>query len=110
MPRDLSEWENLDDYFKRRTRRTVGRPLAARCFIILTTTPARLSSAILAGGTGWREALFILINIWLIGEDVTLLLTRWRRIEIVAAVAIILFYSITHSGLVELGISTSASS
>ncbi len=104
VPRDLSEWPALDDYFDRRKRWIVGLLLGVNLFIVATTTPAALASAIVRGAIGQREVIFILINIWLIGGYIILLLARRRRGEVVAAIAIFLFYPVTYSGLLDLGI------
>ena len=104
VPRDLSEWPSLDDYFDRRKRWIVGLLLAVNLFIVVATTPAALASAIVRGAIAQREAIFILINIWLIGGYIVLLLARRRRVEVAAAIAIFLFYPVTYSGLLDIGI------
>lgn len=104
VPRDLHEWQTLNDYFDRRKRWIVGLLLGANIFIIATTTPAALSSAILTASIGRSELVFILINVWLIGGYAVLLLARRRWLEIAAALAIFLFYPVTYSGFLNIGI------
>ena len=108
IPRDLQEWQKLDDYFDSRKRWIVGLLLGANCFIIATTTPVALTSAILSGVIDHRERIFLLINVWLIGGYLILLLARRRWLEIAASVAIFLFYPITYSGLLSAGITPTA--
>lgn len=104
VPRDLHQWQSLDDYFDKRKRWIIALLLGANCFIIATTTPASLSSAIFGGSIGEREIIFVVINVWLIGGYLVLLLARQRWLEIAAAAGIFLFYPATYSGLLGAGI------
>lgn len=90
IPRDLTEWTDLDDYMTRRRRWIIGLLILANC-LIATLEVSRLDRTFTAGSAGltWR---WIVANLWLLGSYALIFFGRPRWLLIVAAGSVFVFY------------------
>ena len=89
VPRKLSEWVSLDDYFDKRRKWIVGTLLLANATISATFTPGWLARF---SEDGAWAGVYVLQLGWMLGAYIFLLLTRSRRLSVVAILFLMLWY------------------
>ena len=89
VPRKLSEWVSLDDYFDKRRKWIVGTLLLANATISATFTPGWLARF---SEDGAWAGVYVLQLGWMLGAYTFLLLTRSRRLSVVAILFLMLWY------------------
>ena len=89
VPRQLSEWVSLDDYFDKRRKWIVGTLLLANATISATFTPSWLARF---SEDGAWAGVYVLQLGSLLGAYTFLLLTRSRRLSVVAILFLMLWY------------------
>jgi hypothetical protein len=90
VPRDLEDWESLDDYFYANRRWSAGLLLAVNLLIICYEIPlvARLYQAGRESNVAW----YVVVNASLLAMVLTVLVARARRVIIAALIGISLFF------------------
>jgi hypothetical protein len=89
VPRQLSEWVSLDDYFDRRRKWIVGTLLLANATVSATFIPAWLAR--FSEDAAWAGVYVLQVGL-LLGAYTLLLLTRSRRLSVVAILFLMLWY------------------
>ena len=89
VPRQLSEWVSLDDYFDKRRKWIVGTLLLANATVSAAFTPSWLTRF---SEDGAWAGVYVLQVGSLLAAYTFLLLTRSRRLSVVAILFLMLWY------------------
>jgi hypothetical protein len=97
VPRDLQEWDSLDDYFRATRKWSLGLLLAVNLLIIGYEFP--LIQKLAVAGKEWNVAWYVFINAGLLAMLATALFARPRWVIATALTGISLFFVYFYSGL-----------
>lgn len=97
VPRRLSEWVSLDDYFDKRRRWIVGTLLLANATVSAAIIPTAWLSHFSESGV-WVAAYAVQVGS-LLGAYTFLLLTRSRRLSVVAILFLMVWYFVFYGPL-----------
>ena len=96
MPRQLSDWASLDDYFDKRRKWIVGTLLLANVAVSAAATPFWLAR--FAENGAWAGVYVLQVGS-LLGAYTLLLLARSRRLSVVAILLLMLWYCLFYGPL-----------
>lgn len=95
VPRDLSDWADLDTYMARRRRWIVGLLILANA-LIATMEFTRLDRTF-TGGSSASLTRWLAGNAWLIGSYALIWWGRWRWLIVAGAVSAFAFYVVFYA-------------
>lgn len=90
VPRQLSDWPSLDDYFEKRRKWIVGTLLLANATVSAAAIPSWLAR--FAEDAAWAGVYVVQVGS-LLGAYVLLMLTRSRRLSVAAILFLMLWYA-----------------
>lgn len=91
VPRQLSDWASLDDYFEKRRKWIVGTLLLANATVSAAAIPSWLAR--FAEDAAWAGVYVVQVGS-LLGAYVLLMLTRSRRLSVAAILFLMLWYAV----------------